>query len=202
MESSDELIPGPAVPSGTKCPFCLVDVGPGDETESCPSCHAVYHRECWIENGGCAVYGCASMAAVEGRRAIEVPFSYWGQENKPCPSCGQQILAAAVRCRHCGATFSTARPQDTAEFQKHAALDARLPAARKRVVLLFVLSAFPLSAPIGAVWGAIWRHGHQEELEALPPLYAALSRIGLITASALSGAMVLMTVLYAGVRGH
>src|SRR5689334_2486971 len=94
-----------------KCPYCLSAFADGDEVETCPGCRAGYHRGCWQENGGCAVYGCAHVPAVESRRAIEVPMSYWGQENKPCPSCGQQILAAAVRCRHCGATFASARPQ-------------------------------------------------------------------------------------------
>lgn len=184
------------------CPYCLVAISPGEQSETCPSCHSVYHHECWTENGGCAVYGCAHAPAVESRRAIEVPLSYWGQENKPCPACGQQILAAAVRCRHCGATFASARPQDAVEFQSRTALDARMPQARKQVLIIFVLSVLPITAPIGAIWAWIWRGGHAEELAALPPLHAALHKIGLFAAIALTIAIAIMTALYVVVRGN
>jgi hypothetical protein len=185
-----------------KCPYCLAAIAAGEETHTCPSCHSVYHHECWTENGGCAVYGCAQVPVVESRRAIEVPLSYWGQENKPCPACGQQILAAAVRCRHCGATFGSARPQDAGEFQSRAALAARMPEAQKRVVMIFVLSIIPFTAPIAAIWAWIWRSSHGKELAALPPLHAALHKIGLFVAIGLTIALGVMTALYVVVRGN
>lgn len=196
------VVPVPA-PAGdaTKCPYCLTAVAATDETETCPGCKAVYHRECWQENGGCAVYGCTHVPAVASRSGIEVPPSYWGQENKPCPVCGQQILAAAVRCRHCGATFTSARPQGAGEFQHQTDLESRLPAAKKQVVIMFVLSVVPFTAPAGAIWAFVWRPGHAEELEALPPLHAALHKIGLVAAIVLTSAMAVMTGLYALVRG-
>lgn len=192
--------PAASVTGGANCPYCLTTVVPTDAAETCPSCGAVHHGECWQENGGCAVYGCTQVPVVESRRAIEVPLSYWGQENKPCPSCGQQILAAAMRCRHCGATFSSARPQETTEFRSRAALETRLPEARGRVVLLFVLSVVPFTAPIGAIWGLVWRERHREEIAALPPLHAAISKIGLYTAIALTAGYIVMTSLYVLVR--
>jgi Prokaryotic RING finger family 1 len=183
------------------CPYCLTGFRTEDVVGSCPGCGAVFHRECWEENGGCAVYGCSQGAAVEGRRAVEVPFSYWGQENKPCPACGQQILAAAKRCRHCGATFVSARPQDTNEFQSRTALEERLPTARSRVVTIFIFSVVPFLAPIGAVWALLWSRGHREELAALPPLYPALVKIGVVAAIVQTVALLVMTVVYFFVRG-
>ena len=47
----------PAPAPTSSCPYCLSGIRPGDEVGSCPGCQAVYHRECWQENGGCAVYG-------------------------------------------------------------------------------------------------------------------------------------------------
>jgi hypothetical protein len=133
---------------------------------------------------------------VESRRAIEIPKSYWGQENKNCPKCGKQILAAAVRCRHCGTTFESARPQEAEEFRQRTDLASRLPAAKKTIVWMFIVSMIPCVAPIGAVWGLIWIPTHKEEVRALPTLYNALCKIGLVVAIGLTVIMVLMTLLY------
>jgi hypothetical protein len=184
------------------CPYCLGAVLDGEPATTCPACHSVHHAECWAENGGCGQYGCAQAPAVDNRRAIEVPVSYWGQEHKPCPSCGQQIVATAVRCRHCGATFASARPEDNVEFSSRQVLEGRLPEARKTVVTVFVLSVIPFLAPVGMVWGAAWRREHREELGALPPLYAALSRIGLYTSVTLTTLLVVMTCLYSVLGTH
>lgn len=185
----------PPAPAG-KCPYCLAGFQPGDEIGSCPKCQATYHLECWKENGGCAVYGCSQVPAIEGRAAIEIPFSYWGQENKPCPVCNQQILAAAKRCRHCGTTFASARPQGAAEFQSRAALEERLPAARHRVVTIFIFSVVPFLAPAGVVWGPLWSRGHREELAALPSLYPALVKVGFVAALVQTLAFAVLTVVY------
>ena len=183
------------------CPFCLSLISSDEAKENCPSCRAVHHHECWTENGGCAVYGCTCVPAAESRGALEIPVSYWGQEHKPCPSCSQEILAAAVRCRHCGATFQSARPQDAAEFRNRSELADRLPAAGKRVVVIFILSVIPFLAPVGAVWGLVWGRANRESLAALPPLYGALHRIGLIAAISLTFLLVLTTTIYSVVRG-
>ena len=48
------------------CPYCSVVVAPQDgEGTACPSCGAAHHAECWAENGGCTVFGCASSPADE-----------------------------------------------------------------------------------------------------------------------------------------
>ena len=179
------------------CAICLSAVGPGEETTVCPACQAVYHADCWKENGGCAVYGCSQVPAVEKRQALEIPVSYWGQENKKCPSCGTEILAAAVRCRHCGAVFESARPQEASEFQQRSALAGRLPGTRKMIIVLFIFCVVPCLAPIGAVWSIIWYATHREDVRALPSLYDAVCKIGLGVAVAQTAALVMVTVLYA-----
>ncbi|MBS1514152.1 MAG: hypothetical protein JSS63_03920 [Bacteroidetes bacterium] len=40
------------------CSYCQTPVKNEDELFFCPSCNSPYHKECWFENGGCAVYGC------------------------------------------------------------------------------------------------------------------------------------------------
>src|SRR5215469_5744756 len=77
-----------ATASEPVCSICLSPIAQSDSKTACPSCDAAYHAECWTENAGCAVYGCSQAPAVESRRAIEIPVSYWGQEHKNCPQCG------------------------------------------------------------------------------------------------------------------
>src|SRR5262245_32335975 len=98
---------------GGRCTICMTALGaPGDAT-TCASCGTAYHRDCWEENRGCAVYGCSEVPPTEGLRAVEIASSYWGQEEKACPQCGATIRAAAIRCRSCGATFEAAQPEDS-----------------------------------------------------------------------------------------
>jgi hypothetical protein len=195
-------VPGESSPAGSPvCAICLSPIQSDQNKASCPACRAEYHADCWEENGGCAVYGCAQVPAVEQRHAVEIPVSYWGQENKPCPACGREILAAAVRCRHCGATFASARPEDSAEFQQRSDLEKRLPAVRRTVIWLFIFCVLPCLAPIGAIWGVVWYPAHRQEVNALPSLYPALCKIGLGVAIAQAIALVVLGLLYSVVRG-
>lgn len=47
---------------GERCPYCRTPWTMEDASQ-CPDCSTVSHRECWIENGGCPVMGCASAPA-------------------------------------------------------------------------------------------------------------------------------------------
>jgi hypothetical protein len=40
------------------CPYCQTPIAQGEEEVHCPACRTPHHRQCWQENGGCAVYGC------------------------------------------------------------------------------------------------------------------------------------------------
>ncbi|MFL6216869.1 MAG: RING finger protein [Blastocatellia bacterium] len=165
-------------PAGSLCAICQSPLEPQGELKQCPECQSLYHADCWQENGGCAIYGCAQVPATEGRAALEIPAAYWGQEDKPCPSCGRQILAAAMRCRHCGAVFSSSRPEERSEFNKREEISARLPKLRRTAVLLFIFGALPCTALIAGVVGLIWYLANREAVNALPPLYAGLAKIG------------------------
>ncbi len=190
------------VEAGTRCAICQTALKEDEPKTACPACGSVYHTDCWEENGGCAVYGCSRVPQVEQRRAVEIPVSYWGQENKPCPACGREILAAAVRCRFCGATFSSAQPEDTGAFQARSALQQRLPKARQLVIWQFILSVVPCTAPIGGIWGLIWHPTHREEIAALPSLYRALSKIGIVVGLGQFAILVLMAIFYSVLRAH
>jgi hypothetical protein len=178
------------------CPFCRVPVEAAEAQTRCPDCGGAYHEDCWQENGGCGVYGCSQVPVVEKRGPLETPMSFWGQENKPCPACGREILAAAVRCRYCGATFSSAQPQDAAEFQSRRVLEEQLPRMRTRAVWIFILSVLPCTAPIGTIWGLIWYPQHRREMAALPSLYPVLCTIGIVAGLGQVVAMIVLAFVY------
>ncbi len=67
--------PGPAAPqssppgigqtagadlTGRVCPYCRFALKEGVAIETCGSCGAVHHVECWQDNGGCSVTGCVN----------------------------------------------------------------------------------------------------------------------------------------------
>ena len=45
------------------CSYCQTPVKNAEELFYCPSCNSPYHKDCWFENNGCAVYGCNHKAA-------------------------------------------------------------------------------------------------------------------------------------------
>ncbi len=45
------------MPSYT-CTYCQSPIKNSSELYVCPKCTSYYHKDCWIENEGCAVYGC------------------------------------------------------------------------------------------------------------------------------------------------
>ena len=189
--------------SHAKLPICVIcrnAIKPDENRATCPSCQTEYHADCWEENGGCGVYGCPEVPVTEQREAIDIPVSYWGQEHKSCPACGTEILAAAKRCRSCGATFQSARPEDSGEFHKRAAIDQRLPQVRSGVVRFFVCSVIPFLAPFAAIFGSAWYVGHREEIKALPPLYGGLAKLAVYISVGQTVFGILMLVLYGAFR--
>lgn len=185
----------------TICAICQSPLERGEATATCPGCLAEYHADCWEENQGCAVYGCEEVPPTEGRESLEIPAAYWGREDKPCPACGQTILAAAVRCRHCGATFESARPESSREFHSRAGHQKRAPTVRKGVVWLFVLGILPCTAPLTAVIGSAWYMSHRADLKKLPGVSFSLAAIGLAAAIGQTVMVILLTVLYALTQG-
>ena len=188
--------------SESVCGICQTAVGPDEVRSDCPECRAAYHADCWQENKGCAVYGCSKVPETELRESLEIPVSYWGQEKKPCPQCGQEIMAAAIRCRSCGAEFASARPEDSVEFRHRKEVESHAPKLRQATVWLVVFSAIPFTAPIAAVYGYFWYGSKKEELNTLPRLYPSLAKIAIGLGVAQTVGIVAMGVLFSMMARH
>jgi hypothetical protein len=154
-----------------------------EATRACPECNSIFHEDCWAENRGCAVYGCPQVPATEQRNALEIPPSYWGRETKPCPQCGNEILAAAKRCRVCGAVFTSAEPVAADDFRAHRALEARMPGLRRSIVVLLFFCLMPFSAPLGLIFGGFWYLKTRTDIASMPVLWSGLAKVGLTVAA-------------------
>lgn len=163
--------------SAVNCLICQCPLEPGETTSTCPECQAQYHSDCWAENHGCAVYGCTMVPETEQRDSLEVPVGYWGQEYKPCPACGEKIMAVAQRCRSCGTTFDSARPEEVAEFQRKTALRSKRGSFENLVVGLFLAALIPCFAPLVAGVALAWFFSSREQIDSLPSMHSGLFKV-------------------------
>ncbi len=170
---------GGAGAEGPSCAICQWVVSKDEQTAVCPECGAAYHKDCWEDNQGCAAYGCPAAPETEHLKAVEIPISYWGKEEKKCPGCGRKIQAAAIRCRLCGVSFDSMKPLGKEEYSEIEERKKRLPAMRKKSVAIFVFSILPITAPLAALIGYLWYRSGQKDFEALPALYGTLVKVGM-----------------------
>lgn len=165
--------------SVTICLICQCPIENDEPKHLCPSCNKPYHAECWTQNKGCAVYGCSMVPPTEALNELEIPVSYWGKEKKPCPSCGKEIFAAALRCVHCGTIFSSARPVTREEFQGELESKEKKSNRQRNVIIIFILNILTFTAPLGALIGFFWHRLNSKKLKSLSHIYTTLIKIGL-----------------------
>lgn len=181
--------------SAGNCAICQSPITATETLRQCPACAGTFHDDCWEYNHGCGIYGCAEAPPTEGLTSIEIPPSHWGQDNKQCPKCSQPILAAAVRCKHCGATFQSATPQDRAAFQEQQSNRDKLPAVKIAAVVLLIFSLIPCTAPLVAIGGSIWYAINRKSIAMLPPFHAALAKIAVAVSFVVTILLVVFAVL-------
>lgn len=173
----------PSSERGATCAICLTAIEAGEARTACASCASPYHQDCWSENGGCAVYGCALVPKTEGLKPLEIPPAFWGKEDKACPLCGASIMAVAVRCRHCGGEVE-ARPEEKAAFERRAGRKARLPALRRAALVFLAMSLLPGFSLITLIGGGIYYRSHRDEIRCAPSGTDGFFRIAVATAAA------------------
>lgn len=169
--------------SGGHCAICMTPVGPEDAATACPSCAAPYHAECWADNGGCAVYGCAMVPKTDGLKPLEIPPAFWGREDKECPRCGKTIMAMAVRCRHCGAEVEAKIEAKTA-YERRQVRKSNAPKLRQSAIAFLVLSLLPLLSIIPAVAGRIYYSRNRDDIKRLPGSVDGYYRISIAVGTA------------------
>jgi TM2 domain-containing membrane protein YozV len=53
------------------CPYCRTEIGDAEgERKDCPGCGTPHHADCFAENGGCTVFGCANAPSDEAKVTV------------------------------------------------------------------------------------------------------------------------------------
>jgi len=53
------------------CPYCRTEVGDAEgERKDCPGCGTPHHADCFAENGGCTIFGCAEAPSDEAKVTV------------------------------------------------------------------------------------------------------------------------------------
>ena len=192
---SVRVIPEPAKPDqvGKTCSTCGTGISQGDMVATCPLCSMPYHHDCWKEIGGCGTYGCkAAPAFTKSEPVVEDAFTPGWTAEKKCPSCSSTILANALICKNCKATFPTERPMTRAEWENREYDGKDLDRVRNQVILQFIMSAlgclFFLTLPANLI--ACFTDGWAFAVRRLPPtlrilFYAGLGVSGIWTSIAI-----------------
>jgi hypothetical protein len=90
------------------------------------------------------------------------PMSHGAQATKACPYCGEQVLAVAIKCKHCGSYLAEAT-------QKASQPVLGPPAGRKTPRLWLAVGGAALLVVLIAVVGwALWPKGSAEPVQPVP----------------------------------
>lgn len=150
---------GPAT-AGQLCSICQTAILSGEQVLTCPHCSLPFHADCWGENRGCSAYGCkGAPRTTKASAPMQQVSNAWGDE-KPCPACGKSIKAEALKCRFCGAAFSTRDVITREQYTRREYEEQEFAAARNKLIVLFLLSAAGCFAPLGVLLcGLLVRRG-------------------------------------------
>lgn len=178
--------------SDVACSLCHTTLLPEEAVEECPECRAVFHAECHADNGGCGTYGCGRVPSDPKQAAGVVQPTFWGQETKNCPACKKSIRAAALRCRHCGARFTTAAPLASEDYERESEKKQASAALNRLAPWIFVAGVIPCTAPLVLCIGGPYILFHaRDPMRRIAPLPRLLARLGF----AIAGAWVIVGLL-------
>lgn len=169
---------------GQLCSVCQTRIMHGEFLVKCGDCGLVYHRECWMENNGCAQYGCRSAPdTVKVDPVVEFQTNIWG-EAKLCPMCGRSIKSMALKCRFCGALFESRDFISRDEFSRRSYKAEEYGSARALMIVILLLSISGCLSPIGLILGFVLRFqgriGKKLEFKRLPQELKVLNTIGIV----------------------
>jgi hypothetical protein len=152
----------PALSWGT-CSICQAAMQPGERLRNCEACNSRFHAECWQHNEGCGTYGCRNAPAPMKMVMAEGQASgAWG-DSKTCPSCGNVLDSAALKCKKCKAAFDGRAPMSPQEYRDQLARKALARRETWMAILVFSMSAVGMFAPITLLVCIAWLVAHRQQ---------------------------------------
>jgi hypothetical protein len=100
-----EVTAGP-VDAGRSCPYCRFPIKEGAPIVVCALCHGLHHDDCWTDNAGCAIVGCASAPNKPSLPSPRLPVTppapatVLASPTVALPTTQHAILPPAHRSRH------------------------------------------------------------------------------------------------------
>lgn len=55
------------------CPYCRTAISSDEPVTACDGCSTRHHPECYVENGGCTIFGCRCAPAEEPKLSVSLP---------------------------------------------------------------------------------------------------------------------------------
>ncbi|HTC56711.1 MAG TPA: RING finger protein [Candidatus Sulfotelmatobacter sp.] len=55
------------------CPYCRTNIGTEDRVTVCEGCGTAHHADCYVENGGCTIFGCSKAPGDEPKVSVSTP---------------------------------------------------------------------------------------------------------------------------------
>lgn len=108
---------------GRTCPFCNAELKDTDDIVVCSECDAAHHKDCWVQDMGCAAPGCfGTMPKVFPRNAAEnaPEINADNPSESVCQHCGATVEPDSLICFKCGGRvrYFNEAPEETDEEQE------------------------------------------------------------------------------------
>jgi hypothetical protein len=138
------------------CPYCRDEITSGAESFACPTCSTPHHPDCWNENGGCTVFGCASGPEDDPKLSLSQetqqppflpPARPFLPPRVPLPSRPTPVPPIA----HYAPVTPAAIPQEISHIQPPDYVQRERPLLKDMLFMGFV--GMPLGALAGALLG-------------------------------------------------
>ena len=75
------------------CPYCRSPISSEEPVTLCEGCATPHHTDCYAENGGCTIFGCARAPAEEPKLTVSAPELVSVAHSAPTALAAQPALA-------------------------------------------------------------------------------------------------------------
>jgi TM2 domain-containing membrane protein YozV len=75
------------------CPYCRTPISAEETATVCEGCGTSHHSDCYVENGGCTIFGCSRAPAEEPKLTVSTPELVTVVQSGPAAAAVQPALA-------------------------------------------------------------------------------------------------------------